>query len=197
MVWVASGAIVGAAVGFVVYLLVGGPRAMPLAAALTTGAVLGALASVLWKSLLRPVLLALIASPEAFEREYGAAEEKDVARESGPRGARLSGVTFQRNPTRTWGLWGALLGAALGSGGGAAYVLLDVAWAGGWAGNVTEALVVVSSLAAILGAAAGALAATVWMGLARPLWLALFFADDFRREYGTPEEQGIVRRTRE
>jgi hypothetical protein len=42
----------------------------------------GATVVVLWLALLRPILLALFASPEAFQREYGTLEERGITQQT-------------------------------------------------------------------------------------------------------------------
>lgn len=201
MIWGATcGGVVGLVcglVGVVVNLLAGGGPGVVLPGSLAFGgALLGALGVLLWKSLLRPVLLALFASPETFEREYGKPQEQDVAREDEPPRARLTDVTFRRNPTRSWLLWGLFGGAALGSAVGAVVTLLEFSLGGRWPRRAVEDLLAASTFGALIGGVGGALVAVIWKAILRPVWLALFFADDFAREYGTPEEQGRIGRTK-
>jgi len=199
------GAAVGAAIGSLAWVVavltfppaVGGPNFIVPIPVTIAGGLLGALAVVLWKGLLRPVLLALLASPEAFEREYGTPPRQRIVRDGEPPRLSLSGTAFRRNPTWGWLFWGAFFGAALGSVVGATVALVSIATGGTWAGRPGEGLFWLSLIGVAVGGAAGALGAAFWMGVGRPVWLALFRSEAFQREYGTLEERGIVRRTRE
>lgn len=102
---------------------------------------------------------------------------------------------FRRNPTYGWTLRGAIVGAVLGVATLAVVALVGIAQ--GWVKAPIESVLETCLGGAIAGGILGAAATVVWKSLLRPIWLALFWTKDFEREYGTPEEQGIVRKTGE
>lgn len=106
---------------------------------------------------------------------------------------------FRRDAYGCWLLRGALAGGALA---GTGCVLVGLIHAvrhyepdapPGWDAETLATLafsfLVICGLCALLGA----MLAICWQFLARPTLLAIFASPEtFQREYGTPEEQGIV-----
>jgi hypothetical protein len=103
--------------------------------------------------------------------------------------------TLRRNPAVAWFWGGAVIGAGIGFVGWAVFAVLEAVGMSpfGKGGILSvDALAVFALLGGMLGACAGVL----WMALVRPVLLAIFASpQSFEREYGTPEEQGIVRKT--
>jgi hypothetical protein len=103
--------------------------------------------------------------------------------------------TLQRNPALAWFWGGAAVGACLGVVGWVVFAVLDVV---GVSPFGKGAMLAVDALAvfALIGGMLGACGGVIWMALVRPVLLAIFASPKaFEREYGTPEEQGIVRKT--
>jgi hypothetical protein len=97
---------------------------------------------------------------------------------------------FRRDAQKGWFLRGALLGGAIGAAVSLTLYFVLVCWPGGiiHLGEAVEVFVLGGLVAGGLGGA-GVL---VWRSLIHPVLLALFSSERFLREYGTPEERGLV-----
>lgn len=100
---------------------------------------------------------------------------------------RLDLTSLRRNAASDWTAMGAAVGGIVGLCLGAAVAFGNLLLGGGPG-------VVYPVGMALIGAVLGAAGVMIWKSLVRPVILALFASEAFQREYGTPEERGIVGR---
>jgi hypothetical protein len=90
-------------------------------------------------------------------------------------------------------------GAAIGMGGGlvvwSVLVFVEMAVLRGPIGPGPMLSMETLAVFWLAGGLTCGLAELVWKSLLRPVLLALFASEKFQREYGTPEERGIVRKS--
>jgi hypothetical protein len=100
-------------------------------------------------------------------------------------------VEFRRNAALEWTAWGAGIGVLVGP-----VVGIVIGITLGVLGDTEDALthiILAPFLGALGGAVAGGIVVLVWKSLLRPVGIALFASPEtFQREYGTPEERGII-----
>jgi hypothetical protein len=122
-------------------------------------------------------------SPRCFGCAQGVTSHLDVTRPE---------RSLSRNAGLAWFWGGGAMCAVVAGAGWVVLVVLEAVGIGPFSNGflALDALIVFTLMGVMLGASVG----LVWKALLRPVLLALFASKTFEREYGTPEEQGIVRK---
>src|SRR5262249_32515372 len=100
---------------------------------------------------------------------------------------KIASQDFRRDPIRRWTRRGAGVGGVVGLVGSAILLAVATFRPGGSVGAACELLPLVVVLL-VAGPVVGALPALVWLGVVRPVLLAILNSERYLREYGSKDE---------